>query len=370
MLRKLILLILLVPLNFILLSQEKEGSKYIPDFLKSVEPYGTFQYALGGNDLGWGVVDIIPRVGLKGEWSFDENDKYYFFTTAELGLKLTNRNDFIVVSADPGAGYGQVNNVLFAREGFIGVGTPFGSISIGKQWGVHYTLAGNIDNMYLFGGMAIGVYNAGTDGGTSGTGRADQAVKYEFTKGGFYFGAQVQFRNISDNDNKYADTYGTAIFYEFKGFMFGVSYNKVLDGVDEPDMQEAKINDEYFGVLLDFHASNFHFGILSQVFNNHEKTDIDIFYKGWGFETNLKYNFGKNKKWSFVHNISLLMPFEDENTDYYWNTFDFEIARRFSKNTVAILGFRYDNNNLSNGEKQGLHTMALGFYYNFNYPVP
>lgn len=140
--------------------------------------------------------------------------------------------------------------------------------------------------------------------------------------------------------------------------------------MEEPIKGEAKINDEFFGVLFDFVAQNIHFAVMPQIFNNHEKTDADIFYKGYGFETHLKFNFGKQKKWSFVNNISLLMPLSNEETDYYWNRYDFEVARRFSKNTVLILGFSFDNNTMSDGEKPYLHAIAIGFYYNFNYPVP
>lgn len=71
-------------LSFSLFAQEKEGPKYIPDFLRSVEPYGTFQYALGGNWLGMAVVNLTPRMGLKGEWFFDENDNYFFLQLLRL----------------------------------------------------------------------------------------------------------------------------------------------------------------------------------------------------------------------------------------------------------------------------------------------
>ena len=370
MFKKLIVLVLILFGFLSLFSQENKNTQGIPDFLKSVVPYGTFEYALAGNSLGWSIVDIIPRIGLKGQWSFDNNDKYFFFTTAEFGLKLTSKDNFVHVSADPGASYAQINNAIFARQGFIGIGTPFGRISIGKQWSVHYTLAGNIDNMYMFGGMAIGVYNAGSDGGPSGTGRADQSLKYELFKGHFYFGAQAQIRDISDNNRHFIDTYGAATYYDFSGFKIGLSYNRVLDGVEKPTKGAAKINDEFLAVLIDYNKANFHFGILPQIFNNHEKTDEDDFFKGYGFETNLKINFGKNKKWALVNNISLLMPMNDEDTKYMWNKYDFEIARRFSKNTAAILGFRFDNSTNHDGSKPQLHTVSIGFYYNFNYPIP
>ena len=359
--------------------EEEEGEKFelnpnnkyeIPSFLKSIEPYGTFEYALAGGKDDMNIVEIVPRIGLKGKWFFDNSNEYYFFTTAEVGLHLSKRNDRVYLINDPGGSYATSQSALYTRLGFIGIGTPYGNISMGKQWGVHYNLAGNIDNMYMFGADAIGVYNAGTDGGPSGTGRADQVLKYEITLNDLWIGVQGQFRNTSVNTVHFADTYGAAIMYDFKVVKLGMSYNKVQDGVLEPKFGEASIDDEYIAALVDFKRENFHFGILAEAFNNHEKNDTNAFFNGWGIEYNLKYNFGKNREWSFVNNTSIIMPFADENMDYVVNRYAFEFARRFSKNTLIFAGFRIDNSTLVNGTKSNLHHYAIGFYYNFNYPVP
>ena len=342
----------------------------IPSFLKSIQPYGTFEYALAGGKDDMNIVEIVPRIGLKGKWYFDDNREYFFFTTAEVGLHLSRRNDFVTISTDPGGNYATTESAIYARLGYIGISTPYGNVSIGKQWGIHYNLAGNIDNMYMFGGDAIGVYNAGTDGGPSGTGRADQLLKYEISINKLWIGVQGQFRNSSVNSVYFADSYGAAVTYDLEVVKLGVSYNKVLDGVVDPTHGEASIDDEFISALVDFSRENFHFGVLGSMFTNHEKNDTSAFFNGWGIEYNLKYNFGKNKEWSFVNNSSILMPFLDEEMDYVSNRYSFELARRFSKNTVIIAGFRIDNSTLTDGTKSQLHHYAIGFYYNFNYPVP
>ncbi|MCK5781410.1 MAG: porin [Flavobacteriales bacterium] len=366
--------VFLLMLSISLVGQEKQNK--IIDALNSVVPYGTFEYALAGHKEGVSVVDIIPRFGLTGEWDFDNNGDYSFFTKAEFGLHLTDKNDFIKISPDPGASYGQESNAIFARQGYIGISSPFGSISIGKQWGVHYTLAGNIDNMYMFGGDAIGVYNAGTDGGASGAGRANQAVKYEFANDAFYIGLQGQFFALSTDslgvrtDKKWLDAASIASYYSFGKIKVGASFTKGFGGILDPHHGEAILDDQLISLLIDFNNNNFHFGIIGSTFNQHEKDNTGIHFNGWGLEYNIKYNFGENKKWSFVNNSSIVMPFSDEENIYVSNRYAFELARRFSVNTVAILGFRYDNNTNTDGSKNGLHTLALGFYYNFNYPVP
>jgi predicted porin len=224
-------------------AQEVSPMKYeFPKALKSIVPYGTIENALVVNKYGVGIVDVIPRIGFKGKWEFAPS--YNMFMKVEVGLNLVKRDDYIHLSADPGAGEGKVTSAVFARLGLIGIGTPYGNLSFGKQWGVHYTLAGNIDDMYIGGGFAIGVYNAGTDGGVSGTGRADQVAKYELKRDKFYIGLQSQFRDISENDKLFADAFSIAMMYNFSVVKIGGSYSKVLDGVDEPELGSAKINDE------------------------------------------------------------------------------------------------------------------------------
>jgi len=368
--RKALLLTIMALYSSFVIAQDKDSTSLAKELLKSVTPYGTFEYALGANKNGTAVIEIIPRIGVEGKWNFDETDKYYFFTKAEIGLHLVNRNDYIEISSDPGGGYSKVNQTFYARQGFIGIGTPYGRISFGKQWGVHYTLAGNVDNMYMFGADAIGVYNARTDGGPSGTGRADQAIKYEFTKNNYYIGLQGQFRDVTPNDRKFADAFAASSTYDFDGIKIGFSYAKVFDGVDSVTHGEAKINDEMFAGFLGFDKKNIHFAVIAQLFNNHEVTDLYQFYKGYGIEYNLKINFGKNKRWSFVNNVSFMAPLKSENLNFYSNWYAFELARRFSLNTVLFVGFKIDGSTMSDGSKSNMHTGAIGFYYNFNYPVP
>ena len=281
--KKLILFILITSFTVIGYSQETNDSIIkAKSLLKSIEPYGTFQYALGGNRRGWAVVDIIPRVGLKGEWKFDDNPNYAFFTRAEVGLHLTRRNDYITISSDPGIPTAKAEDALFARLGYIGISSPYGSISIGKQWGVHYTFGGYIDNMYMFGADGIGVYNARTDGGASGTGRADQSIKYELNKGNFYLGLQAQAKDFTGNYKYGIDGIGYAISYKIKNVIIGTSYYQVMDGVETPTIGEAKIDDRFGSIFLQFKHREFEFAIMGSMFNNHEKDNNNVFYKGWG----------------------------------------------------------------------------------------
>jgi len=122
-------------------------------------------------------------------------------------------------------------------------------------------------------------------------------------------------------------------------------------------------------VLVDYKKDNFHFGIMPEYFVNHEKNDIDSFYTGYGFEYSLRYNFGKDKKWRLVQNSYLLLP-SDKNSRYMLNGYTINLARRFSENTAVIVAFSLDNSVNEDGAIVGNHIFGIGFYYNFNYPIP
>ena len=363
-----LLLLIIVPL--ILGAQEVEKDTLgLKQALKVIIPYGTIENVLSVSKDGLYISDFIPRVGLKGEWFIDKASKYAMFMKIEFGLNLVSRNDYVHFSPDPGQPVGKIKPPVFLRLGLIGISTPYGNVSIGRQWGVNYTLSGNIDDMYLGGGYGIGVYNAGTDGGISGTGRADQVFKYELKRKKFYLGLQSQFRNITDNNQFWGDSYGIASYYDFSFVKIGASYNKVLDGVENPQEIESKINDELATVLIDFRRDNFHLGIMPMYFVNHEKDNLGDYYSGTGLEYSLRYHFGKDKKWRVVQN-SYFLATSESNTEYFFNGYTINLAYRFSENTAVILGFTYDNTTHRDGSKPQNHILGVGFYYNFNYPVP
>ena len=54
------------------------------------------------------------------------------------------------------AGEASINFPLFTRLGYVALQPSWGSLSIGKQWGVYYDVAGFTDWFPLFGGEATG----------------------------------------------------------------------------------------------------------------------------------------------------------------------------------------------------------------------
>ena len=114
--------------------------------------------------------DNATRIGI----NFSTLGKIKMFATTEWGVNLVGsetqfnlspRDLETLVSLQT-----DINQVFTARLGFIGIDTgPFGRVAIGKQYAVHYDVAGyTTDRFNVFGGQGTFAYPAGTDGGVYG----------------------------------------------------------------------------------------------------------------------------------------------------------------------------------------------------------
>jgi predicted porin len=156
--------------------------------------YGRFAGHIGygpglrfaNNGTRFGITSNIwatPAVGLYGR--------------LEFGAKLGQGDEtFNLGAAGPGE-FGVVvepsTAAIVTRLGYIGIDFgPLGKLAFGKQWGVHYDIAGATDVFDVFGAKASSTFTGGTDGGATGSGRADNTLSYRFSALGFDLGTQVQ----------------------------------------------------------------------------------------------------------------------------------------------------------------------------------
>jgi predicted porin len=174
------------------------------------------------------VQDDASRVGIK----FATLGPFKIFAQTEWGVSLVQSNTEFNVGAQPDNGFGTLtsvtNPVFTARLGLVGVDLgKWGSLSFGKQNSVHYDITDyTTDRFNVFGGQASATYVAGTDGGVTGTGRADEVVQYHNTFLNILeFGAQAQFRGA--NVATAVDGFGFSLQAKvFPGLKLGGAYNK------------------------------------------------------------------------------------------------------------------------------------------------
>lgn len=199
------------------------------DYTGGFQPYGSLRTIISIPANGPAEVqDDATRVGI----NFATFGPVKVIGTTEWGVNLVQSETSLNVGATTASGFGEVQQVtqpvFGARLGFIGVDFgKYGRLSYGKQLSTHYDIASyTTDRFNVFGGQSTATYVAGTDGGQSGTARADQTVLYHLNFAKIFdFGAQGQLRT-ADTPQAFN---GFGFSFQAKvlpGLQIGGAYNK------------------------------------------------------------------------------------------------------------------------------------------------
>ncbi|MUP45982.1 porin [Gramella sp. BOM4] len=178
----------------------------------NVFPYGSFRghFAFFNDEVEF--QENASRLGF--ELALKRN-KTEFFMGVELGMNLFKSNSQFNADANSASGFiltvnDQANQVFNSRLGYLGFSFgKYGNLSFGKQWSVYYDVTSYTDNFNVFGAQGSATFVAGTDGGSIGTGRADQAMIYRNQIGPILLGLQIQAKNV-DNNN-FVDGFGGSL---------------------------------------------------------------------------------------------------------------------------------------------------------------
>ena len=153
-------------------------------------------------------------------------------------------------SSETSVRYHHNNPVFLARLGFIGVDFgPVGKVAVDKQYAVQYDVAGyTTDRFNVFGGQGTFAYVAGTDGGQTGTGRADRIVNYRntFLKV-IEVGVQGQFR-AAGNDTTTDGVGGSLQFKILPGVKVGGTYTRTNWSPSKQQIRGLGGNSDFMGV--------------------------------------------------------------------------------------------------------------------------
>ncbi len=122
----------------------------------------------------------------------------------------------------------QEQPVFAGRLGYLGVDLrKYGSLTLGKQWSVYRDITAFTDYFNVFGGRASGTFIGGTDGGQTGTGRADQSVIYRNTIGRVQLGLQLQA--MGSNNGYFLDGFGLSSRVAItRNLDAGMAFSRVL----------------------------------------------------------------------------------------------------------------------------------------------
>jgi predicted porin len=330
---------------------------------RPIDAYGSLRLASVVNTDG--VSDIrnnSSRVGLRGEKHL--GGSLTAFARLELGANLVNNDRTIIETGDPGAPIGQGSQAFFSRLGYIGLASPYGNVSWGKQWSPYYDVAAFTDQGQLFSGLASGAFGAGTDGGLAGTGRAERAFQYRERFGLVNVGLQVQNRSTSPNDRNWLDTWGGSVVVgKAQGFGFGAAYNEVRDGVENPNPNQTQEGDKAGLIGARYRHGGWYGGVIVSFLKQHELDDLGRRYDGTGVEAALVRDFTDRTWVEFVFNN--LQPESDHPGDFRLRFLATNVVYQFGGASRAFVGVKFDGGRNSDGSSRPAAVFAGGLRYNF-----
>ena len=241
------------------------------DKLKKIQMYGSLRVYMGIScDGHFGVEDGASRIGITGKTNVTKGINA--FALLEVGVNGIDNNLDMIFHADPGYAVGEFDQTVTSRLGEIGFETKYGNISWGKQWSPYYDVGGFSDQSMAFGGEAQGSFPGGTDGGVSGSGRAANSMQVRSSIKNFKVGLQAQFRDMSEGDVKFADTWAASLIYANpSGISLGLAYNKVRDGIEDPNPIQTKNGDETAIAGLLYHKKHLTLAGTFSVQSNHDQ---------------------------------------------------------------------------------------------------
>ncbi|KGJ97917.1 porin [Colwellia psychrerythraea] len=249
----------------------------------------------------------------------------------EWGVQISRTGDQVFVTNNGLTSTGPTTDTTWLRLGYVGFEhETYGRFTLGKQWGVSYDVGGVTDWFEIFGAEGQGTYNFGTDGGFSGTGRAEQAIQYKVNYQDFSFGAQYLVSDdvVRTGDTpgeedgfgvKFNDSYGLSVIYKAPYEIgLGLAYNKakisLISDIDKElkdYSQSAKADDELITAHITYRpygSLGLHVAAVFTDMTNHEINDVgQVMNKASGIELFSAYRFDND--------ISLILGYNSLKDD-------------------------------------------------------
>ena len=285
------------------------------------------------------------------------------FARGEVGFNFLEATEEIFNGIDEGRGI-EEDSLFFPRLYFVGADINDRRVSFGKQWSAFYDVGVFSDQMPFFAGEGTGVYAAGSDGGVSGTGRADNALQFRDVIGIFKYTAQIQIRNETDNNQLLADTVGGSVTWKgSERTQVGGAFNLVRDGVPDPGDDQPREDDRAFILGYRYQDDDFYTAATVTLFNNHDRDNLGVYFSGSGFEWYGGYQWSERLLLRLA--ISALNPYSDYQGSYRVLSFVSGASYDITKKVRLLLLTRYDRSKLADASDRNLDIVSLSVFYNF-----
>ena len=341
--------------------------------------YGSVRLRYRSTDVGGFFGDAGSRVGLEGEYRIDQES--WVYGRVEAGFNLLDELDTLLSPGGSG-GEGEQGDSLFPRLYTVGIDTPIIVASYGKSWSTYYKISNFTDRFDSAGSSAVGTFNADTDGGATGTGRADSVLQTQafidfmperWQLKPFNLNIQLQsgqpIPGIDGVDYQYA--FGlSAVLDSRDDYAFGVAYNRALVDIDDlnnPAVQAAGIVGDAEALLIGarwFDEQRYIAFTVARLLN-HETTDQGTYFIGWGSELYARYRLIKG--YWLVGGYNWLVPDSDQTQAGEYELLYGVVGLRYSIdefNRLAYAEWRVDSTVSENGEDLG-NIFTIGIRWDF-----
>ena len=339
--------------------------------------YGSIRLRYRSIDAGSLFGDAGSRVGLEGEWH--ATPESYVYGRLEAGINLLDELDQLF-SPGGSAGEGEIGQSLFPRLYNIGIETPVIVASFGKSWSTYYKISNFTDRFDSAGSSAVGTFNANTDGGATGTGRADSVLQTlafidflpeRWNVNPFNLNIQLQsgqpIPGVEGVDYQYA--FGlSAVLDSRNDFTLGLAYNRArIDELENPAVQAAGIQGDAEAILIGarWFDEQRYIGFTAARLRNHETTDQGTYFIGWGTELYARYRLIKG--YWLVGGYNWLFPDSDQVQAGEYELVYGIIGLRYSIdefNRLAYAEWRLDSTVGEDGEALG-NIFTIGVRWDF-----
>ncbi len=285
----------------------------------------------------------------------------------EASVKFSNKGE--VVGSDTQVDDNSSGFLLGTRLNYVSLNRGVFTAVVGKNWGVYYDIAGMTDKYMVFGALGNGSFNAGTDGGGSGTGRAANVLQLRMKKDVYNLGIQVQYHPK-----------GLDFFYE-GNYEYGTGVSLFYKGLDNGVKIGLTANYAYFKTsdpLLDGHDIALLGGLSYQknavsldytlgASKNHITDDQGDYIQGIGSELYLRYRI--KEKWRLALGFNYIFP-DDKQYQGHYELKDYIASFQYALNEkyTRMVYLELKNSRGTNADGSDMSSAAaLGFRYLLDY---
>ena len=354
-------------------AQREETTPFTPP-LRELEVYGSARVRLRLQSEKSEWQDGGSRAGAKLNWEVTENN--FIFGRGEIGFNLL---DGFAELTNPGEVSDEFEDSIFERLLYLGLDTPIGQGLFGKNWSPYYSVAEYTDRFIDSGGSASGAFNADTDGGPTGTGRADEALQTDFNidflPGNLFkpFQLNVQVQNKNEIPFGNGLRYGVAIagsaeMTTQKDFKFGVAYNRATVGEDDlQSLRPIGLTGDAEALLLGTRAfgDRWYAGLTLSRLKNHMTTDEGKYFDAMGAEFYGQFQL-RDRLW-LIGGFNGLRPDSDEPLARDYRVLYGVFGVRFTFDgfqRMIYANYKLDDSRNADGSR-GANVVTLGVRWKF-----